>query len=259
MTFLEWLSTQKGRNDPIGDFAYDALSVKDAPTSSSLRVWLAYLGTRQGVCKEAVQALKDAHEEYSKTESGNDPADHVYVWGGEGIYKIGRAKNPLQRVRSFPIMPYPTGFAHILLTNDSKRLERQLHVHFKRQRMQGEWFKLSAVELATIPSLANVPIIDKAEFSTKNTLWYSLARLEPRLQALYDEAKAIEDNSNANYFCANDIWYEQFKPRLCSLVGWDVSSPYPKLRTDQAYDAAYDKVYGALPDCRNCSCILPDC
>lgn len=253
MTFLEWLQTQKGRNDPIGDFAYDALSVRDTPTSSSLRVWLAYLDTRQGVCKEAIQALKDAHKEYKKEENGDDPPDHVYIWGGEGIYKIGRAKNPLQRIRSFPIMPYPTGFAHILLTNDSKRLEHQLHIHFKKQRIQGEWFRLSDTELATIPDIAKVPLVSEVEMGTTGSFWQALITTEPRLRDLYNEAKAIQDDSNRKVFCANDVWYTRFKPRLLQLVGWEVKDP--RLKTQEAYDTAYEKIYDALPNCRNCWCI----
>lgn len=255
MTFLQWLQTQKERDDPIGDFASDALSTSDTPTSSSLKIWLAYLVTRRA-CKEAIQALKDAHKEYKKTESGDDPPDHVYIWGGEGIYKIGRAKNPLQRIRSFPIMPYPTGFAHILLTNDSKRLEHQLHIHFKEQRIQGEWFRLTDNDLATIPDIAKVPLVSEAEISSQNSLWQVLITAEPRLQSLYNEAHEITGNcynDGKAWFCANEIWYTRFKPRLLQLVGWEAKDP--RLKTQEAYDTAYEKIYNRLPDCSGCSCI----
>jgi hypothetical protein len=40
---------------------------------------------------------------------------------------------------------------------------------------------------------------------------------------------------------------------MCRLVGFEADNPV--LRTMGAYDAAYDKLYGALPDCRNCICM----
>jgi hypothetical protein len=87
--------------------------------------------------------------------------------------------------------------------------------------------------------------------------WSQIIKIEPRLNDLYKEAKALKDNGSAVSFCANSEWYgwhnhHGFKQRLCSLVGWEAA--HESLRTQDAYDIAYDKIYEALPNCRNCGC-----
>ncbi len=100
---------------------------------------------------------------------------------------------------------------------------------------------------------------------TKNPLagdeltWANLKRVEPRLQVLEREIKAIVDKNGSPYFCANETWYgyqdpqQGFKERLCRLVGWEAENP--RLRTAGAYDVAYDYLYELLPDCRDCGCL----
>jgi hypothetical protein len=124
--------------------------------------------------------------------------------------------------------------------------------------------------------------------------WGKLLELEPRLQRLYDEARAVRDNKRDRYFCANERWYRDFKPRLVNLVGWDrgddanpaiqewsrevdeiaranggaidsgLLPPLPqhvvpdgedaRLHGHAAYDLAYRTIYEELPACRNCMC-----
>jgi hypothetical protein len=48
---------------------------------------------------------------------------------------------------------------------------------------------------------------------------------------------------------------QDFKDELVLLVGWEAQSRDPRIRTMEAYDAAYDKLYTVLPHCRNCICI----
>jgi hypothetical protein len=89
--------------------------------------------------------------------------------------------------------------------------------------------------------------------------WANLKRVEPRLEVLEREIKAVVDKDGTPYFCANEIWYgyedpkQGFKERLCRLVGWEAHNP--RLRTTGAYDLAYDYLYGLLPDCRDCGCL----
>ena len=91
---------------------------------------------------------------------------YVYVYGGQGVYKIGRAKDPQKRVKAFPVMPYPCAFAHIIESEDCVALERQLHDHFKPQRVEGEWYSLAQTDLDSIPQIANPPTPPSAETST---------------------------------------------------------------------------------------------
>lgn len=83
--------------------------------------------------------------------------------------------------------------------------------------------------------------------------WNELAKLEPKLQKLFDEAKAIDPGDN-EHFCANHIWYNEFKPRVSSLVGWERATPPVELQTEDAYDIAYQTIYDQLPGCRDCGC-----
>lgn len=86
-----------------------------------------------------------------------------------------------------------------------------------------------------------------------NLPWPELVALEPQLADLLREAEAVRD-LGGRYFCANRIWYAAFKPRLQQLVGWCSDHHDPRLRTSCSYATAYETIYHALPDCRNCSC-----
>jgi hypothetical protein len=83
--------------------------------------------------------------------------------------------------------------------------------------------------------------------------WQQIVRAEPRLIVLLQEAKSVDDTDP--HFCANEVWYAQggLRDRLTELVGWGAQNPV--LRTSEAYDVAYNKVYGALPDCKDCHCL----
>lgn len=81
-----------------------------------------------------------------------------------------------------------------------------------------------------------------------------LATIEPRLAELLKEARAVKDPGGRS-FCANHVWYKRggFKDRLIKLVGWYANDP--RLKTSEAYDVAYRKIYDVLPACRNCNCL----
>ncbi|OPX90289.1 MAG: hypothetical protein A4E53_01175 [Pelotomaculum sp. PtaB.Bin104] len=79
-----------------------------------------------------------------------------------------------------------------------------------------------------------------------------LTKIEPRLQQLYNEARKVKVKDDS--FCANSVWYRQFKPRLLELVGFGAA--WPELQSPTAYDVAYQTIYNALPNCgKRCSCI----
>ena len=86
--------------------------------------------------------------------------------------------------------------------------------------------------------------------------WAQLARLEPGLARLRREARAVDGRDP--HFCANRVWYQDFKPRLLPLVGWCRDDGPAVLRTQAAYALAYDTIYQELPGCRGCWCIRPE-
>lgn len=89
--------------------------------------------------------------------------------------------------------------------------------------------------------------------------WDALVAAEPRLEQLLARARATRDDGSAPSFCANDVWYGHaghpgLKPVLARLVGWNAVGG-DLIRSEKAYDVAYETVYDALPDCRACWCL----
>jgi len=97
--------------------------------------------------------------------------------------------------------------------------------------------------------------------------WDDLIVLEPFLGQLLAEIEAVHDDPTERYFCANELWYGYnrfrgcgFKQSLSLCVGrhrdnHELGFAPPELCTSTAYDVAYEKLYNALPDCRNCLCM----
>jgi len=83
-----------------------------------------------------------------------------------------------------------------------------------------------------------------------------LKTLEPRLQALEDDIRAVKDDESKPYFCANDLWYKRFKRRLSGLVGWERKIGPETLQTSEAYQVSTWFLWDLLPSCRgSCGCL----
>ena len=90
----------------------------------------------------------------------------------------------------------------------------------------------------------------------KNPTWTKMCHVEQDLLGLYIDAMnrtRDEESKNKRCVCANHIWYQDFKPRLRLLVGWEARNPL--LWSSECYDVAYQKIYDAMPECRECGCI----
>src|SRR5262245_44621745 len=90
--------------------------------------------------------------------------------------------------------------------------------------------------------------------------WEQLVRLEPQLLDLLRRARATP--ARGKHFCANARWYGYgqwrfagLKPHLLRLVGWQRPDKHPVLSSPEAYDLAYETVYEALPNCKDCWCL----
>jgi hypothetical protein len=80
--------------------------------------------------------------------------------------------------------------------------------------------------------------------------WNILIKREPRLLALYRKASSYKKFvGSGERWCANRVWYRDFKPELLKLVGYDAENWL--LNDSESYDIAYDKIYDALPDCNH--------
>jgi hypothetical protein len=119
--------------------------------------------------------------------------------------------------------------------------------------------------------------------------WNELVRLEPELLVLEEDVSAVKPVVG---FCANRVWYSEFKPRLVALVGLarpvpgvsayvvpKVSKRFPTVAElygadwdeyqrqraialkgiddtlwgSEAYDVAYRELYDMLPNCNHSS------
>jgi hypothetical protein len=95
---------------------------------------------------------------------------------------------------------------------------------------------------------------------TKSMTWSQMVAVEPALGSLLAEIRKVKDDKTKPAFCANAWWYGYgsradcgFKARFIYLVGFHATKK--ELRTMEAYSFAYNKLYSALPDCRNCQCL----
>jgi hypothetical protein len=71
-----------------------------------------------------------------------------------------------------------------------------------------------------------------------------LAKLAPAIGQVYEDAKA-RFRKKASDEERLRIWYFDFKPRVCSLVGYSRRDNH-KLGTSYAYDVVYEIVFNAL-------------
>ncbi len=115
---------------------------------------------------------------------------------------------------------------------------------------------MAAMKLLTYAEMAELlPRREPAPPLERKPTWGELVRLEPRLRVLQRDVKAVDGSDP--HFCANRVWYARggFKERLCCLVGWEAERDDPVLRSSEAYDVAYDRLYNLLPPCRDCWCL----
>lgn len=69
-------------------------------------------------------------------------------------YKIGRTRNPDDRLKTFGVkLPFEVAYIALIPTRDMYRLEKNLHSYFARKRVGGEWFKLFPQDVDFIKGL----------------------------------------------------------------------------------------------------------
>lgn len=173
--------------------------------------------------------------------------------------KIGKADDPAKRIASIQTS-LPQRIKLIATIPGGHEQEKALHHRFASLRTRGEWFHAAPqiIEFATYTSaldLADTDFTDK-----RMAKFFDLATWQPELLTLYTQAAAITDDGTEPWFCANTEFYGHhgrrgFKRPLSALVGWFAQdTPHICLTTEEAYDTAYQTIYEALPDCRDCQC-----
>lgn len=84
-------------------------------------------------------------------------AGYVYlIQSPTGAYKIGRTKNPKDRMKTFGVqLPFEVEFVHLIETPDMYTLESDLHKRFEERRVNGEWFALEPADIEFIKGLVS--------------------------------------------------------------------------------------------------------
>lgn len=69
---------------------------------------------------------------------------YVYLLQAGHYYKIGRAKNPGERIKTLAIqLPFPVDVVLVMPCDDEIAAEKYLHKYYSHRRSNGEWFELT--------------------------------------------------------------------------------------------------------------------
>lgn len=98
-----------------------------------------------------------AYKKQAPNSSKKSDPGYVYLLKNmEGTYKIGKAKNPEDRLKTFTVkLPFRVEYTCIIPSHDMAELERDLHDLFKHKRVNGEWFNLDPDDVEFIKGLAS--------------------------------------------------------------------------------------------------------
>lgn len=90
-------------------------------------------------------------------QSRGSTSGYVYILKDidvTGYYKIGMTRHPYTRMKEFGVkLPFRTELIQVIETDNPEVLERSLHYKYRKQRIRGEWFKLTPKNIAYIKSL----------------------------------------------------------------------------------------------------------
>lgn len=144
-----WLQWLVGASRTLARQGYDNL-----PIDTDMRIFLdrvrCELQHRANVSGEP--SINDLHRLKPETKG------FVYLLQSPSrAYKIGRTRNPEDRIRTFSIkLPFEVEYISVVETLDMYQLEKDLHLKFEAKRINGEWFNLSAEDIEYIKLLGQV-------------------------------------------------------------------------------------------------------
>lgn len=111
----------------------------------ALRTWLLQLENHQYA--EIVDMLPV--QTIAPTELLKDRSyGHVYLLRAGNYYKVGQSSDLERRVKSINVaLPEKATLEHAISTDDPPGIEAYWHRRFADRRMNGEWFKLSRIDV----------------------------------------------------------------------------------------------------------------
>jgi len=93
------------------------------------------------------------------------PIETGYVYllkSPTAFWKIGKTKNPVDRRKTFSVkLPFEVHYAHLIYCHDMNKLEKEMHIIFKKKRVDGEWFSLNEDDVRWIKQFSTQIDFDK--------------------------------------------------------------------------------------------------
>lgn len=140
----------KARSDP--EFPHDRPFRRLGGKRSLVAQLLEFCCGRKGY-EDIVQLCEEYLANRPQESDGGGPGEEqigfVYLMKSGRFYKIGRSNAPGRREYELGIqLPETTKTIHTIRTDDPTGIEEYWHKRFDAKRMKGEWFKLSAADVA---------------------------------------------------------------------------------------------------------------
>jgi hypothetical protein len=107
--------------------------------------------------QETDELRREIVELSQQPQNENYRVGYVYlIAASNGTYKIGRTKNPNDRMKTFGLrLPFAVEYLAVIPTDDMYILEKELHRRFKKKRLNGsEFFQLDSDDIAYIVGLS---------------------------------------------------------------------------------------------------------
>ncbi len=140
----------KARSDP-GFPSHNVFERIGSKTERASKI-IEYCRSRDGLqdIEEICQPIASAHPNGAVTaESEPEVVGFVYLVRSGRYYKIGRTNAAGRREYELAIqMPERVSMIHQIKTDDPVGIEEYWHKRFREKRLNGEWFNLSASDVA---------------------------------------------------------------------------------------------------------------
>ncbi len=126
----------------------DVLFKQDLDNIDWLKVFFILIPPSQ---KQITQPVVDIEKVAKNPKRG-----FVYLFYCNGKYKIGRSKNPTERMKRMAsaIMPFTIERIHSIGCKDAFFAERELHKKYAAKRETGEWFNLNDRDVSEIKQIS---------------------------------------------------------------------------------------------------------
>jgi hypothetical protein len=112
-----------------------------------VRRFAEWVNGKQGYEDVAAMVSPDAIEEPEHTETAREGL--VYLIKSGSHYKVGRSDEIERRVKEIRVaLPEAATLVHAIRTDDPAGIEAYWHRRFGSKRANGEWFRLSASDVA---------------------------------------------------------------------------------------------------------------